>query len=326
MRIYKSSIAKSAIIALSGLGLSAVSTTALAGGCGGYGAPNMNCAPNVVVVNSTPRFDQTTVNIRQPMGHLRSIHYNQVPQVSIMRVHSMPQSVSLADRPNGFTGGCNPQSTGYCRSHAGQSAHSVMATPQFAPQPAPQPVFVSPPAAPTFNANSQPRQYGENTFVPGIAHVPTSYVDRSVENNQAVLNSGQTVAQSTTLGGMAPGYGQMQSMAQTTQSYTTHHSQVVAAPTVQAPQGTPYSSVAADGTYWEQTSGPTMIDGTMATQVLCKRQAPMQTVQPLPVRVVRPVIGVPVPVPVSCAGMPIQNAGMPVMAGGPVPARNGWTF
>lgn len=48
------------------------------------------------------------------------------------------------------------------------------------------------------------------------------------------------------------------------------------------------SSVAADGTYWEKVSGPTSFGNTQATQVLCKRQLPQQTVHP--------VIGVPVPV------------------------------
>ena len=48
------------------------------------------------------------------------------------------------------------------------------------------------------------------------------------------------------------------------------------------------SSVAADGTYWEKVSGPTSFGNTQATQVLCKRQLPQQTVHPM--------IGVPVPV------------------------------
>ena len=298
-------------VILGGLGLAATSTPALAGGCGSYGAPSINCAPSVIVNNSTPRFDPVTVNIRQPLGHLRSVHYSRSPHVSITRVHSLGPMAGLSDAPHSFTNGCHPTSTGYCRSDHGQALRA----------PSPQ-VYVSPPAptmtTSTYLSESQPRQYGDASFVPGIAHVPTSYVDRSVENNQAVLDSGRAVAQSTTLGGMAPGY----SMTQNTQSYTTQsYSGVHTGAPIQTGQGTYQSPVAADGTYWEQTSGPTMIGGTMATKVLCKRA--------LPKRVVNPVIGVPVPVPVTCAGVPIQTMNANVMAGGPSyppAAQNGWTF
>ena len=50
------------------------------------------------------------------------------------------------------------------------------------------------------------------------------------------------------------------------------------------------SSVAPDGSYWEKVSGPTAFGSTVATQVICKRKLPTQTVNP--------VVGVPVPVPV----------------------------
>jgi len=50
-----------------------------------------------------------------------------------------------------------------------------------------------------------PRQYGENTFTPGIAHIPTSIVDRSPERADQVLNSGRTVPQAPAgYGGVAP--------------------------------------------------------------------------------------------------------------------------
>lgn len=300
---------------LGGLGLAALSTAALAGGCG---APGSNCAPSVIVKTSAPHFDPMTVNIRQPMGHLRSVHYSRSPQVSITRIHSMRPMAGLSDAPHSFTQGCHATSTEYCRSGHNHSAGAPMAAPR--PQ-----VYVSPPAptmtTSTFASQSQSRQYGDATFVPGIAHVPTSRVDRSVENNQAVLNSGRAVAQSTTLGGMGPSHSMAQ-MAQSSHMHSTHHfgGMQTGAP-VQTGQGTYQSPVSGDGTYWEQTSGPTMIDGTMATKVLCKRALPRQ--------VVNPVIGVPVPVPVTCAGMPVQAMNNPVMAGGPSfppTAQNGWTF
>lgn len=49
------------------------------------------------------------------------------------------------------------------------------------------------------------------------------------------------------------------------------------------------SNIGADGTYWEKTAGMTTFGSTVATQVICKRQAQQ--------RVVNPVVGVPVGVP-----------------------------
>lgn len=230
-------------------------TTALAGGCGGsfYG---QNCAPSVVVRDSRPVFDPVNVVINQPMGHLRSVHYSRSPNVSITRIHSLDQGPNLMDTPSGFTGGCHATSTRYCSGERRAIA---------APTPAPV----------VDNSRFQPRQYGDATFVPGIAHVPTSYVDRSVENAQAALNSGRAVPQSRTLGGTAPN----PSMVRNT-----------------GPRVTMYQNPVASQGSWEQVSGPTMIGGMMATKVMCKRATQTQ--------VVRPIIGVPVPVPVDCAGVP----------------------
>lgn len=49
------------------------------------------------------------------------------------------------------------------------------------------------------------------------------------------------------------------------------------------------------GAYWEKASGPAIVDGLPATQIICRRQAPRPA--PVTVNVVRPVIGVPTPVP-----------------------------
>lgn len=298
-----------AVTLLSGLGLATLSTPALAGGCGSFNTSAKSCSPSVIVSKSQPRFDPMKVNIRQPMGHLRSVQYSRSPNVSITRIHSMAPSASLADTPNGFTGGCHPQSTGYCRSQSVQAPPRMMA---------PMPVI----------DNRTPRQYGDASFVPGIAHVPTSHVDRSVENNQAALNSGRAVAQSTVRGGMAPGrlnpsYVQSDNTQSMSSNYMGH---------------TPYQGPqmqnmgASNGTYWEQTSGPTMIDGMMATKVMCKRAMP-QRPMPAPMvrtQVIHPVIGVPVPYPVPMRG-PVHCANMapPMMAGGMGHGMSGqqrWTY
>jgi len=169
-----------------------------------------------------------------------------------------------------------------------------------------------------------PRQYGENTLTPGIAYIPTSIVDRSPERADQVLNSGRTVPQPIANGGVAPRpetYHVLQNagpnatlvqgpvLSGPVLSGLVFAQGVPALPTPQiAPQapvqygqsynqptapvytgnGTYASHVGADGTYWEKTSGLTNFGGTIATQVICKRKLPTQTVNP--------VIGVPTPV------------------------------
>jgi len=59
-----------------------------------------------------------------------------------------------------------------------------------------------------------------------------------------------------------------------------------------APSGNVIGGVDGSGGYWEKVSGLTMFGDTVATSVVCRRQAPQTTAQ-----VVSPVYGVPQPVP-----------------------------
>ena len=308
------------LAAVSSLSLIASAAPAFAGGCMN-GAPNCNVGVNVLP--STPaQFGPMTIQTAHPMGHLRQVDFQRAPHVSITRVHGLGPTAGLSDAPSGFTNGCHPTSTQYCRSNVGTPVSvnlapaPVVATPYVAPS---APV-VSTPAytGRTFTGQGYDpskfasRQYGDNTFTPGIVHAPTSYVDRSPANAQAVLNSGRAVSQPLTVGGMTPAYGQTQPLN------IGYAAPVIAAPVVRAPviaapiigrqatapvlteNGTYASNVGADGTYWEKTSGPTFFGDTLATQVICKRQLPTQVVNP----VVNVPYAVPTPVATTCGPEP----------------------
>jgi len=284
----------SVLAALSSLSLAMVSTPALAGGCG-FGSGG-NCGVGVNVIPSVPpSFGPMTIRNNHPMGHLRSVNFQRAPNVSITRIHGMAPTASLADAPSGFTGGCHPSSTNYCRANAGSGLATQLSAPVAAP------VISAPIAsAPVQTLRSwtgqgydpskfQSRQYGDNTFTPGIAHIPTSIVDRSPVNAQAILNSGRTVAQPV--------------VSASNYNFSAQPSAPVA-----AGNGIYASNVAADGTYWEKTSGLTMLGNTVATQIICKRQLPRQVVNPVvnvpipvPTRVVNPIVRVPVGVPTPVA-------------------------
>lgn len=321
----------SVLAALSGLSLAALSTPAMAGGCG-FG-PGANCDGGVKVLpNTAPVFGPMTVSNDNPMGHLRTINFQRSPHTSITRIHGMGPSASIGDAPSGFTNGCHPSSTQYCRADAGQPVSVQM-------QPAmPAPIYSAPTysapvvsapmvAAPTPALRSwtgqgydpakfQPRQYGENTFTPGIAHIPTSIVDRSPVNAQAILSSGRTVPQPIV---SASSYSNASNFVTApTVSYSANNfasggmGGVMTGAHSNAPlavgNGTYASNVAPDGTYWEKTSGVKMMGSTIATQVICKRQLPRQVNNPVvnvpvpvPTRVVNPVVRVPVAVPTPVA-------------------------
>ena len=239
------------------------------------------------------------------MGHLRTIDFQRAPNVSITRIHGMAPTASLADAPSGFTGGCHPSSTQYCRANAGTPVSVQAATPVYSAPVSAAPIVSAPVvAAPVqtlrswtgqgYNpSNFQSRQYGDTAFTPGIAHIPTSIVDRSPVNAQTILNSGRTVPQPIASASSFSGSsfvtlpGTMsQSFSSTARSYAPQPS----AP-VSVGNGTFASNVAPDGTYWEKTSGVTTFGNTVATQVICKRQLPRQTVNP--------VVNIPVPVPTA---------------------------
>lgn len=277
-----------------------------------------SCATPVQVMPSyAPEFGPMTIRTENPMGHLRSVNFQRAPNVTITRIHGMAPTASLADAPSGFTGGCHPTSTAYCRQNAGQPVHVQLAT----PAPAPAPVFQAL-AAPRIvrtgggydPSKFTPRTYGDASLVPGVAYVPTSTVVRDPAAAQQVLDSGQTRPQDV----VVPGTGTAPHLGMVSQgsSYrgvnlrgagATQTQGLFLAPTRRGPSfgqpgipvlqqsgplaGTFGSSVAGDGTYWEKVSGPTRFGNTTATSVICKRQ--------LPRRVINPVVGVPVPVPVA---------------------------
>jgi len=271
------------LTALSSLGFFMAAPAAFAGHCN----PNagQNCHPGVVYNGSgAPSFDALSVNIRQPLEDLRSVHVRTAPAVSITRIYGQNAYAGVQDAPRGFTGGCHPTTTQYCR-------QNVSAPRIAAPAPVISPVVTSNirygrgynPSA------SLPRQYGENTFTPGIAHIPTSYVDRSPHTANRLLASGLTRSYNTvSYNTISPFAGASVEITQPL-SVQSSHSQTLTNPS---------TPVAADGTYWEKVSGPTLFGNTLATQVVCKRQAPVQKIQ-IQRQIVRPVVPVPVPVPVA---------------------------
>ncbi len=307
---------------LGALSAAVLSAPAFAGGhCGGG-----NCAVPVHVLPSMPaHFGPMTIQNQNPLGHLKSIHFQRAPHVSITRIHSLGPTAALSDAPSGFTGGCHPSSTTYCR----QGGNHAVPAPIQAPV-LPAPVVSAPPvsAAPVVvrtgggydPSKFTPRVYGDASLVPGVAYLPTSTVVRDPAAAQQVLDSGRTVPQPVVVPGTgtAPNLGMVRqnvsfqgSSFQNTSSFRggglTQTQGLILAPTRQGPSfgqpsapvlqqsgplaGTYGSSVAADGTYWEKVSGPTAFGDTVATSVICKRQAQR--------RVVRPVVNVPVPVPVA---------------------------
>ena len=356
--------------------LGAVSAAMLAapafagGNCGGG-----NCAVPVKVMPSyAPQFGPMTIRNENPLGHLRSVNFQRAPNVSITRVHGLAPTAGLSDAPSGFTGGCHPSSTTYCRQDAGRPVQIELSAP--APvYSAPAPVYSAPVAPRTVHVGGGydeskfiPRTYGDASLVPGIAYLPTSKVIRDPAAAQQVLDSGQTRPQDVVVPGtgIAPNLGmvrhnelrvqntgfqntgvqnnvmyqagpifsttqnagpqfapQQYSAPQFSGQYSGQYSgQQLRAPGLTNSQGlslaptrggpsfgqpsTPViaqsgpfagsygSNVAPDGTYWEKTSGPTAFGDTIATSVICKRQLPRQTVNP--------VVGVPVPVPVAVPG------------------------
>ena len=281
-----------------------------------------------IVPGYAPEFGPMTVRTENPMGHLRSVNFQRAPNVSITRIHSMAPTAGLSDAPSGFTGGCNPTSTAYCRQSVGVPVNVQLAAPtpqpMIAPQPfiAPAPVFQAQiPAAPRtvrigggYDASKfTPRTYGDASLVPGVAYLPTSKVVRDPAAAQQVLDSGQTRPQDVVVPGTgtAPNLGMItgQTMNGGVNMPGTFIGAQMAPRMMMAPPATRFmgqpsapvlqqsgpmagnfaSPVGRDGTYWEKVSGPTTFGSTVATSVICKRK--------LPTRVVNPVVGVPVAVP-----------------------------
>ena len=335
----------SILAAVSSLTLIGLSSPASAN-CG-YGTTN--CDLGVKVMQSSPgSFGPMTVNTAHPVGYMRSFDFQRAPNVSITRIHGLGPTASISDAPSGFTNGCHPGSTQYCRADAGTPV-SVQLSAPAAPAPAyqaPAPVAVAAPVVSQplrsyvgqgYDASKlAPRQYGDNTFVPGIAHIPTSIVDRSADNADAVLNSGRTITQPIANGGYAPrpAYNVGSYSAPVSVQAPAYRAPAISAPIVSAPYGGAQatrpvttgngiyaSNVGADGTYWEKTSGVTMFGNTVATEVICKRQLPRQTVNP----VVRVPYAVPTPVAVPAQQSNVVCA-RPAQPGYNAAPRSRWTF
>ncbi len=277
---------------LGGVFLAGMGQPASAGCVGGVTG---GCNPGVVVhpgVAAMPA--PVDVYSSNPYGYLQQFEYKGTPDVNITRIYGQRPTVALSDHPSQFTNGCQPSSTVYCR--APQAQPAPVAQPVIAP---PMPVI-----APRPSVNLAPRQYGSTELVRGIAHVPTSIVDRSAITH--IDGVPQPRISSVT----------------TAQSATTTVTQSVR-PQSPAPQGRVLGYVNAGsytyqppggGRYWEKTSGPTMVDGLPATQILCRRETPRPA--PVTVNVVRPVIGVPQPVPTP---VPVQAQPQPQPQCAPVP-------
>jgi len=255
---------------LGGLSVSLLSTTAYAGGCV-QGPVGPICNPSVVTHPGTaPSIDPVHVYAQRPMGHLRSIQYLGSPSVNITRVHGVQGAPALSDAPTGFTGGCTPESHTYCNA---TGMHVPAPAPVIA---APAPVIAAPAPQVTERvvaigggydpSKFIPRTYGSNELTPGIAHIPTSIVDRSPENAQAVLNSGMTQPQPIVSGGIAPRPSMVGSASMAAPVVSTGtimpaapmHGNVIGhmnRMVTMAPETNVYpGSMAGDGTYYEKVS------------------------------------------------------------------------
>jgi len=91
-----------------------------------------NCAVPVHVLPSMPtQFGPLTIQNQNPLGHLRTIDFQRAPHVSITRVHGLAPTATLSDAPSGFTGGCHPSSTTYCRQGGNFAAPVNVPAPVF---------------------------------------------------------------------------------------------------------------------------------------------------------------------------------------------------
>ena len=335
MRHFKNKRLKTTLLCVSSLGLAAAGTPAFAGGCG-LGVSPALCQTGISVNPGTgPVFDNMTVNVQQPMGHLRSINFQRAPNTSITRVHGMMDSAALSDFPSRFTGGCNPTSTAYCREETGvpvnvqfnaPPAQPVMQMPVM-PARIMMPAPVMQPAAPRVVAIGGgydpskfiPRQYGENTFTPGTVYASTSFINRDPAAAARVLaENGYSTGSygSMTLSGPMPSAAiSAPAPAASAMNMIASGNLLAGAPTAGVPHGANYLGSVVTGTttsgpstpsgnvvggvdgsggYWEKVSGLTMFGDTVATSVVCRRQAPQKTSQ-----IVSPVYGVPQPVPTA---------------------------
>ncbi|MEP4052728.1 MAG: hypothetical protein ABJN22_10835 [Litorimonas sp.] len=221
--------------------LGALSATVMAAPAfAGGNCASGNCGSSVQVMPSyAPQFGPMTIRTENPMGHLRSVNFQRSPNVSITRIHGMAPTAGLSDAPSGFTGGCHPTSTTYCRQSAG-----VPVQVEFN---APAPVVQAPAEPRTVRIGGgydpskfAPRTYGDASLVPGIAYLPTSKVVRDPAAAQQVLDTGRTRPQDV----VVPGTG------------TAPHMGMVRT------QSAPYGGLNLPGTFSPQASFSVNLPGT----------------------------------------------------------------
>lgn len=210
------------------------------------------CAFDVHVMPSRPaQHGPMTIQQRTSFDHYKSIQFQQAPHMSILRVHGLPDTPGLSDAPAGFTGGCHPGSTRYCR----KAEATVTDVPPPAPLPLPQPV----PA---------PKPFPVPKPLPAPAPVVRP-VPLPTPCQPVIAPCGPVIGRPSVLTVPAPSAPYASGSG---------YPQLAGAPAV--PAGLSVSSstsrygVQTDSTYWEKVSGPTTIGGMTATEVVCKRQLP----------------------------------------------------
>lgn len=279
-------IGSAAFIGFSGAVVSVQSASAgHAADCG----PNGDCAMSVKVLPSpAPIYGPMTIENRTPFDRRHSIQFQRAPHVSILRVHGLAPSAELSDGPSGFTDGCHPSSTKYCRVH---NNDPLLTGPM--PQPWQQSVQRS---GQQSGAQTQPRPTPPQILQPLPILTPPPHqrpIHRPVPLH-VQRPAPQHVQRPTPMPAPrpmpAPARPQLGPVP--IRAFTT--------PPVPQAQGTIVSPVGIDGSYWEKVSGPTLVGGLTATEVLCKRQLPAPP---------NPVYGVPQPMPPVCAPNAPQPTG-----------------
>lgn len=255
---------------LSGAAFLAIAPAAFAG-CNINNGP---CAPGVNYTSAPYRTAPINVHYGQPFEHLSSVTYKQTPNVNVLRVQTGADYAALDQAPGAYWQDCKNSSgapVAYCG--GGQSAGRFGPAPAM-PMPRPAPSAMS------------------GSFMSGasVQGFDLGHTSRSGYTGGPVVNTpGHAyVSHNTIVHRMPAQWGQSQ---YSSSSYS--------------PSG--QSATSSGG--WRQVSGPTVVDGMLATQVICKDPAPAPVVQKQAYQVVRPVIAVRYPVVIPRpAGQPLCAA------------------
>jgi len=215
------------------------------------------------------------VNACNPGAVYSASPYQTAPvQVAYGQPYDYLNSVNFKQTPNVNvlrvqSGAALAPLSGYPTAFWGGCSNSAGAPSPYCGAPAARPVY-APSSAPVSSV-----QYGNAGLTPGHAYV---------SHNTIVHRIPPVVA--------TPSETAMLRSRQTT-SYSSY-----SAPSYSA--GTSVGTSVGGG--WKQVSGPTVVDGMLATQVLCKQPEPAPAQVSQSYQVVRPVIEVGYPVPVAVRG------------------------